>query len=234
MATVQAGSNPSARIAAGEHILEAAKSVATKPIKAKLDAFRAAHVAYVKAHASTEKAEASLAGGEAKVGDADGVQDALVRTLAAKMIGDGAPKANPFKMFGLPPPTTVVPMAVEKEVTVTKALAARASKWAAASKETKAVAAKLGAASAAVSKAIGQLGALRKGRSAAIAQRDALGVAWVRALAQLKNAARAAEDDGAAGLFAALFEVSKPAPRKRAKAKPPSQPPTPPAASPKT
>jgi hypothetical protein len=60
---------------------------------------------------------------------------------------------------------------------------------------------------------------LVKARDGAIRARDAKAPAWEKAFASLKRATRTAEDDGAAGLFAALFEVEKPK-AKAAKAKP--------------
>ena len=49
-------------------------------------------------------------------------------------------------------------------------------------------------------------------------RRDALAQAWETAFAGVKRAARAAEDDGAKGLYGVLFERAKAAPKRKKKA----------------
>jgi len=215
MATIHPSNRPASRIAAGDHVLEAAKTADTRAVKAKLAAFARAHAALVAAHAVATKAEMALHDAQDAVGDADAEQDAAVHALAAKMVGDGAPKANPFNVFGLAAPSVVAVTAVEKEVALTAKLATLASKWKSATIGTKQAAALLAKKSAGTKKALADMVPMRKAQAAAIAKRDALGVPWARAFAHLKNAARTAEDDGARGLYAALFGVTA-APRARA------------------
>ena len=220
MGTIQAKGNPQSRIDAGDRVLQAAKTVDARVVKTKLVAFAKVHAAYAAAHKSVVAAEEKLSAAEEAVGSADDEQDSLVRLLAAKMIGDGAPKANPLSIFKLPPPSTLVDVRVELEVKKTKQLAKQAASWKNASPPTKAVAAKLGKASAAVASVLAKVPPLAKSHAAAIAKRDALGVPWVTAFAHLKNAARVAEDDGTRGLFAALFGAPAARPATRAKAAP--------------
>ncbi len=64
-------------------------------------------------------------------------------------------------------------------------------------------------------------------KTGAISRRDALGQAWRTGFEKLKNAARTAEDDGAHGLFDALFHDDAPAapkPKKKAPTAPASAP----------
>ena len=215
MGTIQAKSNPSSRIAVGDRVIQGAKSVEVRSFQTKLSRFAKAHAAYAAAQRVVEAAEAKLVAAEELVGQTDDVQDELVKLLAAKMIGDGAPKANPLSLFKLPPPSTLVDVRVEIEVKQTKKLAKQAASWKSASGATKAVAAKLGKAAASVESALKKVMPLRKAHVGAIAKRDALGVEWVTAFTHLKNAARVAEDDGARGVFAALFGAppTRPAPR---------------------
>ncbi|HEY1956798.1 MAG TPA: hypothetical protein VGH28_14360 [Polyangiaceae bacterium] len=220
MGTIQAKNNPSSRITAGDRVIQGAKSVNTTVIKAKLARFAKAHTAYSAAQRAVEVAEQRLVAAEERVGETDGAQDALVKLLAAKMIGDGAPKGNPLSLFKLPPPSELVIVRVEVEVKKTKQLAKQAASWKSASSATKSVAAKLGKAAAAVESALKKIAPLAKAHTAAIAKRDALGVDWVTSFTHLKNAARVAEDDGTRGLFAALFEA--PTARPATKAKPTS------------
>jgi hypothetical protein len=55
-------------------------------------------------------------------------------------------------------------------------------------------------------------------QTAAITRRDALAQAWETAFAGVKRAARAAEDDGAKGLYGVRFERAKAAPMRKPKA----------------
>lgn len=236
MPTIQAKNNPASRIEAGNHVIEAAKTTDTKRIKTKLVAFAKAHTAFVAAHAAATKAERALDDAQDAVGEADGEQDAALHVLAAKMIGDGAPKNNPFKLFGLPAPSKLAGVAVEREVRLTAKLAKLAAKWKGAGAGTKQAAARLAKGSASTVRALGHVAPLDKAQAAAIARRNALGVPWARAFVQCKTAARAAEDDGARGLFAALFGVARTARAKASPAKsdgagPPEATPPPPAAS---
>jgi hypothetical protein len=230
MGTIQAKSNPQSRLDAGTRIREGSKTVDTTPIKAKLAAFTKIMAAYTKANKAVMAAEAKLDAAQVAVAEADAAQDAAVTTLAAKMIGDEAPKANPFKIFKLAAPSTIIITRVEEEVKTTAKLAKRAAGWKDASPATKAAANKLGNAAALVAKALTKVPPFEKAHRAAIAQRDALGIPWTRTLAKLKNAARVAEDDGHRGIFAALFGVTPTRPAKRAVAKKPT--PTPPATPP--
>ena len=220
MGTIQVKSNPSSRIAVGDRVIQGAKSVETRAFQAKLSRFAKAHAAYSAAQRIVEAAEAKLVAAEELVGQTDDVQDDLVKLLAAKMIGDGAPKANPLSLFKLPPPSTLVDVRVEIEVKQTKKLAKQAASWKSAGAATKGVAAKLGKAAAAVESALKKVMPVRKLHVAAIAKRDALGVEWVTAFTHLKNAVRVAEDDGTRGVFAALFGAPGARPATRAKQTP--------------
>lgn len=208
MPTLQATKSPSSRRESGDHVIAAAKTVDTTLIKAKLAAFTKTHGAYVTADNAVRKAEAALQAAEEKVGEADAGQDAAVIKLAAKLIGDGAPKGNPLKLFGHVAPSRLIEIAVPEEAKLTAKLATDAARWKDAGKETKAAANDLGKASALVKKALEPVAALRRAHSGALAQRDAHGVAWARAFAHLKVSARAAEIDGATGIFSALFGVA--------------------------
>ncbi len=207
MPTLRANSNPSSRLDSGDHVIAAAKTVDTKSIKQVLAAFVKVHSAYSNAEKVVRKAAESLQAAEAKVAEADAVQDAAVTKLAAKMIGDGSPKGNPFKEFGLPPPSKLIEVAVAEEAKLTAKLAADVGKRKASSKDTKAVASDLAKAAAAVKNALEPLAALRKAHAAAIAARDAHGVGWARGFARLKVAAQLGEMEGMVGLFSALFGV---------------------------
>jgi hypothetical protein len=136
-------------------------------------------------------------------------------TLAGALAGDGLPRANPFAPLGAPAPAALCRMGyaaeAEKVLDLQKAVLKRKDLSAA----TKAKAKKAGASAGKLIAAIKPLAALEKARANARSARDALDQAWETAFARLKRAARAADDDGADGLFAALFDRAPKAPAKK-------------------
>ncbi len=226
MATLQATNQPGSRVGAGDTVLERAKTVDTKPVEARLSAFRKAHAAYAKAEREVRAAEAAQFAQESKVAEADVAQDAAVDALASAMAGDGAPRVSPFKKLGkFGAPSDIKVMAYEKEATLCAALAKAALAWKPGTAKTKAAAKKLAGAAAAVKAALKPTHGLRKQKLAAIARRDGFGQTWSVAFEKLKNAARTAEDDGARGLFEALFRDDTPtAPRAKKKPVAPAVP----------
>ncbi len=140
-------------------------------------------------------------------------------TLASKLVGDGLPRKNPFAPLGFKPPAVVQRMGYAEEAKEVLKIATKARKVKGASKETLDAAKDAERSARAVTHALGPIPALKEAYKAALLKRDALAQPWETAFAALKRGARAAEDDGAKGLFAALFE--RPAkPRKRKQAKP--------------
>jgi hypothetical protein len=217
MATLRPRLNPGSRLEAGNYVIERASSVSIKPIKPRFDAFKKTFAQFQSAEASVSKAVEAADAASTKVAELDSVQDEAVLALAAAMAGDGAPRANPFKPLGFAAPAKVADMRYELEVATVTKLAAAAARAKSASKATKAAAAKLIKAAAAVKAALPAMDKTAAARATAIAKREAIGLDFDRALAKLKRAARVAEDDGAEGLFAALFQVDKARPKKKAK-----------------
>src|SRR5262249_27689488 len=119
---------------------------------------------------------------------------------------DGLPRMNPFKPFGAPAPAALCKMGygdeAEKLLELTKAVLKKKGL----SSNSMAKARKAGAAAKKVLAEIKPIAKLAKTRASATSAREALEQAWETAFAALKRGARAAEDDGAKGLFAALFE----------------------------
>jgi hypothetical protein len=234
MGTIQANDNPGSRMQVGSTVLERAKGVGTKAVAAKLRTFQQSHAAYAAAHAAALGVEEKLHAAQAAIAEADDVQDDAVTALAAKMIGDGAPKANPFKPFGLKPPSDINGSAVAIEVKTTKKLAKLAASWKPGGAATKKAARTLASAVTRVEGAMTKTSPFEKAHVAALTKRNALGVSWERAMAKLKRAARVADDDGAGGIYATLFgaEPAHHAKRKSPAGAPPAPPGTvPPAAT---
>jgi hypothetical protein len=222
MATLQPRLSPGSRLEAGRHVIERASGVSTKPIKTRFDAFKKSFTQFEAAETNVGKAAQALQAADSHVAELDAIQDEAVIALAAAMAGDGAPRVNPFKPLGFPAPTNIVDLAYEKEVELVTRLAKAAARGKSAGKGTKAAAAKLEKAAAAVKSALAPAAKARVAYTATIAKREAIGIDLDRAFAKLKRAARVAEDDGAEGLFDALFKVEARTPKKKKTASKPA------------
>lgn len=215
MGTIQAKANPQSRIDVGESVIERAKSTSTKPVRKQFAAFTALHRAYKAKAVAADTAEAKAVAAEEKVAEADVDQDAAVDALATARAGEGAARTKPFADLGFDSPTAIKETGYAAEAKLVKKLAAAAAKKGRAA--TKSAARNADRAATAVESALKAVPPLKKAAAAARAQRDALSQSWLTALARLKRATRTAEDDGARGLFAALFEVAAPARKPKTK-----------------
>jgi hypothetical protein len=189
----------------GQEVLLAAKQVDTKPVVKRFTAFRTCQSAYVRHDEKVKRAVEAETEQERRLGEKDAAQDEAVDGLAASLAGDGLPRTNPFKPFGVASPSVLkITDAVEEAKTIIK-LAGKIAKYAGASARSRAAAKKAANAARAVLAAAEPLPALRKKVTAAMTARGALAPAWEKAFAVLKRAARTAQDDGAPGLYDALF-----------------------------
>lgn len=211
-------------------MIDAAGGVNTEPIQKRLLAFKAIHGQYKRADRAVKKAGLSLSKQQGLVGLADVDQDTAVLALAAALPADGLARLNPFKDFGSPAPAALCSMGYEAEAKQVLALEKAVCKRKGLSDKSIALAKAAGKAAKRVQAALGPIAKLEKARTVAMGRRDALAQAWETAFAGLKRGARAAEDEGATGLFAALFErkapkaTSKQSKRKRAKKEPEAPP----------
>ena len=217
METLQSGSSPGTRIAAGDSVFDAAESVDTKPVAGRLAGFKKVHAAYCAADAGVKKAGEALQKQQAKAAEADVIQDEALDDLAVALPADGLPRVNPFKPFGAPSLTALQGLGYAEEAKKVLALETAVLKRKGLSKVSIAAAKAAGKAALRVQAELNAIPKLEQARTAAMNRRDALAQAWETAFAGLKRAARAAEDDGAKGLFGALFEREKSAPKKKAK-----------------
>lgn len=217
METLQSGNSPGTRIAAGDSVIEAAKSTETKAVAARLAAFAKAHTSYSVADAGVKKAGEALQKQQARVAEADVTQDGAVVDLAIALPADGLPRLNPFKPFGAPAPATLQGLGYAEEAKTVLALESAVLKHKNISKGSIAAAKAAGEAALRVQAELQAIPKLEKARTDAMTRRDALAQAWETAFASLKRAARAAEDDGAKGLYGALFERAKAAPKRKKK-----------------
>lgn len=229
MATLQAPHGPTSRVEAGNHVLHAAESIGTamtKPIGPRLATFRKVHDQYMAADDAVKEADAAVRAQKAKVAEADVTQDEAIETLSCTVVGEGLPRLTPFKPLGFASPSSLKKMEAGAEARELLRLAAAVKAHKPALTESRKVAAQLEAAAKGVLVAVEPIADLERKRREAVSKRDALEQGWETAFAALKRGARAAADEGAAGLFEALFgSAPKPKRTRRPKtATPPNEP----------
>lgn len=217
MATVQSNGRPRSRIAAGNAVLAAAGSLNVEPVKKRLSAFSKAHTTYIAKEEEVERATGALAAQQKRVAEADVDLDEAVMVCAAVLPADGLPRLNPFKPFGAPAPSDLCVMGYGAEVEAVLSLEKAILKRDGLSKPTLDAAKRMGDAARKAKAAQAPLPDLEASRASAVHARNALDLGWETAFASLKRASRAAEDEGAMGLYTALFDR---APARRRKAPP--------------
>ena len=216
---VLAAKSHEGRISAGDSLLEAAAAHDTGRVKARLAHFAAAHRALSKAQQALDAAESTLSARRERVAERDVDQDDCIDRVASALIGDGLPRVNPFKALSASSPTTLKSLGYAAEAKALAALTARARKRKDLSTRTLATLTAAEKAAKAVTAALAAVEPAKRKSDGARTRRDALVQPWETSFASLKRGARAAEDEGSVGLFAALFERTA-APKKPAKKKP--------------
>lgn len=205
MAQIRFPATAGARLRLGNSVLTAAKSVNTRPVQARLDAFGRAQRSYAAAQERVDAAEAVLRAAQAKVAQRDREQDEAVELLVRVLVAEGQPRAKPFAGCGGPTPTALTRLSVAEEAQQIHALVTALQRNPGCSKATQQASEVAEKAARAVEKAMAPITALQAAVSQARQARDALAQTWKKALAGLKRGARTAVDDGAPYLYATLF-----------------------------
>lgn len=218
------GRGPGERLHLGNAILANARVVDTAPVKRRLLAFMAAHRDYVAVQDKVQTTEIGLHGANAKAARREKEMDAAVETLALALAVDGHPRTKPFAALGGAAPSNVKEAAIREKPKAVHRLAEAAQASRAAGRKTCAAACAADQAANKLQAALLAIGPLDATLRELRRQRDTLGQPWDRALAVLRRAARAAEDDGAVGLYTALFGVGAPSIRKNGKPAPAAAP----------
>ncbi len=221
---VLAGGTHSGRIVTGDAVLTRASTTDTSPVKKRLAAFSKSHAALAKEQKTVDAAEESLAVAQAAVAEADVTQDEQVDALAVALVTAGQPRVSPFRGFSKHSPTALKKLGYAEEAKALRALTVKVRKSKLADTALTRACGSAEKAADAVDAAIARLEPLVRVETAARARRDALALPWEKAFGALKRGARSAEDDGATGLFDALFTVDAPA---KKPAKKPAPAPTP-------
>lgn len=214
MKTKRIGPSPGTRLAIGAVVFAAAKMVATKLITRKLTTFIAAQRSYKAAHRNVEAVEAKMEGLQRSVALHDAEQDEAVEALARELAHEGHGRTNPFAAFGAPSPALIKKRSWAVEAKTIHQLVATVQRSKTVSQSARDAAGAAERAAVALEAALPQLDALEVTLRDARHKRETAGQTWDTALAALRRAARVAADDGAPGLYPALFgrlQQAKPA-----------------------
>jgi len=185
--------------------LTAAKSVNTRPVQARLEAFERAQRAYAAAQGKVDAAEAVLHAAQAKVVQRDAEQDEAVDGLARALITDGQSRVKPFAGCGGPTPAALMHLPAAEKAEQIHALVTALQRNAGLSKAAQQACEAADKAARAAEKALARIEAQQAALSQTRQARDALVQTWERTLAALKRGARAAIDDGEPYLYTTLF-----------------------------
>ncbi|HXQ21301.1 MAG TPA: hypothetical protein VN812_06475 [Candidatus Acidoferrales bacterium] len=187
-------------------------------------AFERTHQAYVNSDAKVQQADADVAKTQAQL-HADHAD--VVDMLARAQVADGQPLRKPFGAIGGSTPAALLRLSPEAAVKPLSDLIAAMRRSKTTGKATLQVLPGVDKLVHGLEQGRARLDALRAAALAARNSRDALAPTWDADLGALKRGARAAADDGAPTLYAALFDRPKHAAAKTPKPTP--EPPTPPA-----
>lgn len=230
MAAKKSAMSPAMRLDMGAAILLAAEVHTVQSIKRRFDAFTNAHRRYTTAQSRVAAVDARIRAAQASLAANDAAQDAAVEALARALIFGGHLRRNPFAVFGADSPCVLKDLAPGDEASAIHQLVAAVQRQSSPSAETARAIQAAEKAARAVEATLGMLLNLQATSRRARQRRDTIGDSWDKSLAALKRGARAAVDDGAPGLYAALFgrftrpTRKKPQPEKHSAPAEPQQP----------
>lgn len=203
----------------GAALLEAASALDTRSIAVKLAQFRKAQQNLAKAEDALAAAEARLIDAQRDVAEFDNDQDAAVAALASSLIAVGQPRINPFRKLSKYAPARMQEIGYGEEAKALLELSGKTRRLAGATPELHAAAREADRSARALLAAIVVAERAAERVTAARERRDALGQPWETALATLRRAARAMDQNGSPGFFDALFKAAA----RRAKSLPPKR-----------
>lgn len=205
METKKPALGPANRLEMGDAILAAARMVDTKVITPRVTAFSNAHRSYSVAQRKVETVEGQLREAQAKLVLCDAEQDETVDGLTRALIYEGQPRGNPFAAFGISPPSLVKKLPYPDEVKTIHQLVAAVQRCKTVSQASRGAARAAQQAAQSMEAGLLPIAKLEANLRRARHERDTVGQSWDTALAGLRRGARAAIDDGAPGLYTALF-----------------------------
>ncbi len=200
------------RIEAGKVVLAAAQSVDTTLVAARLAAFTQAHAQFLEAVERINVAQAGIDNAEALVRERSALHDTALGKLIAQLVVDGHPRINPLTSYSAETPSGIAEMPPAARSTVVRELLGNVLRDERLSAGSRDAANACADATAALDEALSSLTQAETTAADLRHSRDAVADRWDDAFAALKRGARAAADEGAAGLYGALFDrLAKPA-----------------------
>jgi len=220
-------SNP--RLKVGAAVLAGAQMVDTTLVKTRIAAVSEALTAYAEAERKVDEVAGRFDTEKLTLAQLGAEHDEAVEKLACCLAADGAPRLNPFAAYDAEGPAAIKSLPPERAARAIRALLAALERAAGHSDATRAAATRVEELTHQVDAALLPLQAIQDELRAARRMSDVAERRYDTALSALRRAARAAADDGAPGLYAALFPIQRTA--KKAKPAPTEpQPPASPAA----
>lgn len=193
------------RLQAGAVVLSAAKSVDTTCVATRLTAFAQAQAAYAAAQRAVDETQARITSELVNVADEDAALKIVLNKLVLALLNDRQPRLSPFVAFGAPSPSALMRLHYDEKPMAMRKLIAAIRRNELLSKDSQEAATLVESAVAVLEKAAAPIALLHDALTEARSDRDALSDRWDEALASLKRGAQAGIDEGAPGLYAALF-----------------------------
>lgn len=209
------------RIQAGKILLTSAESLDTTLVAPHLAAFNETHTQFVAAVAAVDAAQAAVVAATDRLGEQANRLDAAFEKLLGQLVADGQPRLAPLAAWGADTPSAIRTAAPAVRIRSLQRLTTALIGDERLSPASRAAATNCSAEALALDTALSGQTAAEDAAGDARNHRNALADRWDDAFAALKRGARAAADDGAPALYAALFDrIVRPAsPRSRPAAK---------------
>lgn len=218
------GRGPATRLEIGAAIVAAARVVDTALIKPRLSTFTVAHRSYADAQGKVKAAEANLRAAQAKLGRRDLEVDDAVEALALALANEGQPRLKPFAAFGAGTPSSMRHLTARDKAAAVHQLVANVQRAKTLSQKSCDAARAAEQAARNAEAAFLPIDHLEVSRRDLRRQRETIGRRWDTALTALRRETRSAADDGAPGLYPALFGWAARVSRKNGKPAPAPDP----------
>ncbi len=203
------------RLRIGKVVLANANRVDTSLIEARLAAFAEQQTTYADAQNAVDDSLQRRNEHVAKLADLDAAQHTAVEKLALALANDGQPLSSPLAAFTSETRASLKTLPQAECAKAIHKLAAAVLRHESLSRGSRDAAGAAHVAARSLEDGLLKLAAIDDSLGERRHDRDAVGDRWDESLAALKRGARAAADEGAAGLYAALFElIGKPVTRK--------------------
>lgn len=204
------------RVKIGAAVLHAAELVDTRLVAPRLQNLKDAYQAYLEAERTVDAAEARLDSEKLTLTELGAAHDDAVEGLARCLVNEGHSRTNPFDAFDVPSPSLIKRMPPAEAARAVRSLLATLERSGALSTPTREAGERVEQMTQLVEAALPPYQTRLDEVRAARRVSDVVGGTFDEAVAALRRAARAARDDGAPGLYAALFPTP-PRPSKKPK-----------------